>query len=637
MGTQDVRAGLGGPEMREFMKHLLADLRALEMMIDNGQLALDKRRIGAEQELFLIDDAWRPACVSEALVEKINDKRFTTELARFNLEFNLDPQEFGNRCLSEMEGQIQEMLALTREAAQSLGCEALLTGILPTLQKSDLDLQNMTNLPRYSALNEAMTGLRGAAYEFRIEGIDELSFKHYSVMLEACNTSFQVHFQVGADEFARLYNLAQAVTGPVLAAATNSPILFGRRLWRETRIALFQQSIDTRVSGPHLREVSPRVRFGDRWVRESVTEIFQEDLAKYRVILGTEIEEDPLAMLDRGEVPALRALLTHNSTVYRWNRPCYGVGGGLPHLRIENRVIPAGPTPADEVANAALWFGLLAGMAEVYPDITKVMSIDDAKSNFLAAARQGLSGHFKWIDGKEHSARRLLLDELIPLARQGLTDAGIDGGDIDNYLGIVEERVECGRTGAAWQLESLAAMQDTGSRGERLGALTAATLERQKEDIPGHKWKLAKIQDAGGWKHNYQRVEQYMTTELITVDQEELLDLVANLMDWNRIRHIPVEVSDHRLVGLISYRAVLRHLARRAVEEKRDPVSVSEVMRTHLITVEPETPTLEAIEKMRQHRVACLPVVKEDRLVGIITEHDFIDVARELLEDFLNR
>ena len=637
MGTQAVRAGLDGAEMRTFMNHLLADLRALEMMIEAGDLALDRRRIGAEQELFLIDDAWRPACVADAMIAALDDPRFTTELARFNLEFNLDPLEFGGKCLSHMESQIEEMLALSRDAARKLGADILMTGILPTLQKSDLDLENMTDRPRYFALNDAMSRLRGAAYEFRIQGIDEVSFKHYSVMLEACNTSFQVHFQVGADEFARLYNLAQVVTAPVLAAATNSPLLFGRRLWRETRIALFQQSIDTRVSGPHLREVSPRVRFGDGWVRQSVTEIFQEDLAKFRVILGTDVDEDPLVMLANNEVPKLRALLLHNSTVYRWNRPCYGLNGGKPHLRIENRVIPAGPTPADEVANAALWFGLMSGLAEKYPDVTEVMSFDDAKANFVTAARQGLSGHFRWLDGEEKSARRLLLDSLLPLAREGLQATGIDGGDIERYFGILEERIETGKTGAAWQLESLSKMQKSGSRGERLGALAAATLERQLSGAPGHEWKLAEIDEAGGWQHNYQRVEQYMTTDLVTVDQEELLDLVANLMDWNRIRHIPIEDSNHRLVGLISYRSVLRHLARRAVEQRQEPGPVKEVMRTHVVSVAPETTTLEAIEKMRKHRVACLPVVKEERLVGIITEHDFIEVARDLLEEYLDR
>ncbi len=637
MGTQDVQAGLEGPEMRAFMKHLLADFRALEIMIENGQLALDRRRIGAEQELFLVDDAWRPACIAESMVEALDDPRFTTELARFNLEFNLEPMEFGGSCLRDMEGQIEEMLALARGTARKLGADVLMTGILPTLQKSDLDLVNMTQRPRYLALNAAMNRLRGGAYEFRIQGIDEVSFKHFSVMIEACNTSFQIHFQVGADEFAKFYNLAQAITGPVLAAVTNSPLLFGRRLWRETRIALFQQSIDTRSSSPHLREVSPRVSFGSDWVKDSVTEIFKEDLARFRVLLGTEIDEDPLALLQKGEVPRLRALLLHNSTVYRWNRPCYGVLDGKPHLRIENRVIPAGPTPADEVANSALWFGLLAGLVDLHPDIAEEMPFDDAKSNFVAAARQGLLAHLRWIGGVEKSARRLLLDDLFPLARKGLESGGVDGGDIDRYMGILEERVEGGRTGSSWQLESLASMKGAGSRGERLSALTAAILHRQQDGHPGHRWALAELAEAGGWKHNFQRVEQYMTTDLITVDEEELLDLVANLMDWNRIRHIPVEDGEHRLVGLISYRAVLRHLARRAVEEKRDPASVSEVMRKQVITVTPETPTLEAIEKMRKHRVACLPVVKGNRLVGIITEHDFIEVARGLLEDHLNR
>ena len=634
MGTQDVRAGLDGNAMRLFMQRLLADLRALERMIERGDLALDRRRIGAEQELFLVDDAWRPACLSERLVDEIGDERFTTELARFSLEFNLDPLEFGGRCLSRLEEQIGAMLEVCREAAARHDAHVLMTGILPTLQKSDLDLENMTDRPRYAALNDAMTGLRGAAYEFKIQGIDEVSFKHYSVMLEACNTSFQVHFQVGADEFAKLYNLAQVVTGPVLAAATNSPLLFGRRLWRETRIALFQQSVDTRVSGPHLREVSPRVRFGDGWVRESVTEIFQEDLAKFRVILGTDIEEDSLAMVEAGEVPRLAALLLHNSTVYRWNRPCYGISNGRPHLRIENRVLPAGPTPADEVANAALWFGLLAGLA-AEEDVTRRISFEATKSNFLSAAREGLSAQFTWLDGREHSARRLLLDQLLPLAESGLRASGVEPSEVDQYLGLLRERIDCGRTGASWQLESLSRMQASGSRGERLGAITAATIERQREGLPGHLWKPARIQEAGGWQHNYQRVEQYMTTDLITVDQEELIDLVANLMDWNRIRHVPVEDSESRLVGLISYRSVLRYLARRAVEERREPIPVREVMRKHVITVTPETPTLEAIERMRQHRVACLPVVKEGRLVGIITENDFLDVARDLLEELL--
>ena len=220
---------------------------------------------------------------------------------------------------------------------------------------ADLGLENMTPHPRYYALNEAMGALRDGAYELYIKGLDELLLKHDSVMLEACNASFQIHFQSDADEFPNLYNIAQVVAAPVLAAATNSPLLFGRRLWRETRIALFQQSVDTRSSMDFLRERSPRVTFGRDWVQRSVVEVFQEDISRFRALVTGEIEEDSLEQLAAGKIPRLRALCLHNGTVYRWNRACYGLTDGKPHLRIENRVLPSGPTVTDEVANAVLF------------------------------------------------------------------------------------------------------------------------------------------------------------------------------------------------------------------------------------------------------------------------------------------
>ncbi|MFQ5653657.1 MAG: glutamate-cysteine ligase family protein [Planctomycetota bacterium] len=636
MGTQQVMSGFGGGELRAFMKHLLVDLRALESMLAGGRFESGVRRIGAEQEIFLVDSAWRPAPLSQEVLEDLADEKFTTELARFNLEFNMDPLLFGGDCLRRMERQADELLARAREAAARHGAHVLLTGILPTLHKSDLDLSNMTDKPRYAALNEAMTRLRGSAYEFRMQGTDEISFKHYSVMLEACNTSFQAHFQVGAEEFARLYNLAQAVTAPVLAAATNSPLLFGKRLWRETRIALFQQSVDTRHTGPHLRQVSPRVNFGEHWIEGSVLEIFQEDIARFRVLLGTEIDEDPCEMLKEGRIPHLKALRLHNSTIYRWNRPCYGVSEGKPHLRIENRVLPAGPTPLDEVANAAFWFGLMAGLSAEHHDITEVMDFDHAKANFFAAARLGLDANITWTRGRKCPAQELICKELLPLAREGLRSSGIDAADIERYLDLIEERVSSGRTGSSWLLESLASMKDAGKKGEHLGALTAATVKRQQEGKPGHLWEPARIEEAGGWKHNYQRVEQYMATDLFTVDQDEIIDLVANLMHWKHIRHVPVEDLEHRLVGLVSYRSLLRHLANGTITGRNEPISVSEVMEKNLVTVTPETPSLEAIELMRRHGIGCLPVIKDDRLVGLVTEHDFVDAARQLLEEFLD-
>ncbi|MEM7167290.1 MAG: CBS domain-containing protein [Planctomycetota bacterium] len=634
MGTQNVNEGEQAA-LQEFMRRLLVDLRALEIMLEQGKIESGIRRIGAEQEVFLVDRAWRAAPLAQEVLKRVSNDHFTTELARFNLEVNLDPHEFGGNCLSEMERQINHFVALARTAAQSENADVILTGILPSLHKSDLDLENMTPKPRYAALNDALTALRGKAYEFRISGVDEIRFEHYSVMLEACNTSFQVHFQTGPEEFAELYNVAQAITAPVLAAGVNSPLLFGKRLWRETRIALFQQSVDTRGNNPHLREIRPRVSFGDRWLEESVLEIFQDDIARFKVLLSTDLDDDPFAALEAGRAPKLQALQLHNGTVYRWNRPCYGIGNGIPHLRIEARFLPAGPTPLDEVANSALWFGLMSAISTHYDDITKVMEFDDAKNNFIAAARTGLDAQFTWIKGKRFTAQELLCKELIPLAREGLQSGGIDRSDIDRYLGVLEERIESGQTGSSWLVDSLNGMRKQGTKSERLAALTAATLDRQLTGDPVHKWPLASLSEAGGWRLNFQRVEQYMSTDLFTVHEDEIVDLVASIMDWRRIRHIPVEDGQHRLVGLVSYRQLLRYLARDHVTGKSHPIPVRELMEKDLVSVAPETPTLEAIALMKERRISCLPVVKDDRLVGIVTETDFLEVAGQLLEGFL--
>jgi len=241
MGEHDVKGMVGGDQLRHFMRRLLGDVRALEKMLDEGMIESGVRRIGAEQELFLLDSSYRPAPLAMSALERLNDKRFTTELAQFNLEFNLEPLVFGNDCLGRMEDDIVELVDKVRQVLAEDKGHVALSGILPTLQKSDLSLDSMTPNPRYRILNDALSRLRGGDYEFYIKGQDEFIVKHDSVMLEACNTSFQVHFQVGPEEFAKLYNVAQAVAGPITALAANSPLLFGKRLWHETRIALLEQ------------------------------------------------------------------------------------------------------------------------------------------------------------------------------------------------------------------------------------------------------------------------------------------------------------------------------------------------------------------------------------------------------------
>ena len=634
MGEQNVKANTDETTHQAFMKSLLTEVNALERMLDTGLIETGVRRIGAEQEMFLIDKAHKPALKAMEILDQIDDERFTHELGLFNLEANLSPRKLGGDCLKKMEEEAQEVYLRACEAAAAVDCDIALVGILPTLTKDNLTLESMVPTPRYYALNDAIRGLRGDEFEFTINGIDQLSVKHDNVMLEACNTSFQGHFQVSPEHFAKNYNIAQVVTAPLLAAAVNSPILLGKRLWHETRIAVFEYSIDTRSKIHQERGLRPRVHFGDRWLENSVTEIFKEDIARFRIVLTTETEDDPLGMIEQGIMPSLNALRLHNGTVYRWNRPCYGVHNNIPHLRIENRVIPSGPTVLDEVANAAFFYGMMAGMTEQVSDIRDLLTFADAKSNFLAAARDGIRAQMNWFNDTHLPAKQLILEQLLPLATEGLQEAGIDNDDIDRYLGVIRDRVTHRRTGSRWALESLEKMKERGTQDQRHRCIVSSMVEQQKTGIPISEWKLAEFCAEQDWRDSYLTVGQFMTQDLFTVRPDDIVDFAATLMDWRKIRHVPVESDTGELVGLVSHRALLRLVAQGRMG-KDHRVTVEEIMNRSPRTVNPDTPTVEAIRLMREEKIACLPVIRDNKLVGIVTEHDLIIVASLLLENYL--
>jgi len=635
VGEQQVTAYQDSEQLRFFMKCVLRDLQALEEMLAKGMIESDKSRVGAEQELFLIDAGGRPAPLALPMLEAIDDPHFTTELAQFNLEFNCDPFEFRGSCLRELQLHLEELLGKARHAARELGGDVVMTGILPTLRKDDLTVEAMTPLPRYYALKDAMGRLRGGDFRLRIKGIDELNLKHDTMMLEACNTSFQVHLQVAPEDFVKLYNISQLIAGPVMAAAVNSPLLFGKRLWRETRLALFQQSVDTRKTDLHQRDFQPRVSFGTEWVRKSVLEIYQEDVARFRALIGSDDYEDPYEAMEAGRAPKLYAMRLHTGTVYRWNRACYGISDGKPHLRIENRLLPAGPSITDEVANAAFWFGLVHGGAAEYGNPAERISFDVAKDNLLSAARLGLDAQFSWFGDVRVTATDLILDELLPIAHQGLARCGIDGEDTERYLAVIRDRVESGRTGACWQIKSVMTMDDEASPMAKACALVGATVDNQIEGRPGHDWSFATVGDETPVeREHYEYIESFMTTDIFTVHEDELVDLAANMMDWRHIRHVPVEDDEHRLVGLVTHRALMRFFFRNSGEHGQVPVS--DIMETDPVTVPANSLTLDAFQLMRQHKVSCLPVVDDERrLVGIVTDYDFMGVAARLLEQKL--
>ncbi len=625
---------LSGEARRNFMRALLADLRALERMLAEGLFEQGVARIGAEQELFLVDKALHPAPLALKVLDKLQDSHYTTELALFNLEINADPQPFSEKGLSQMESQLTELYGRVRKAAQELGGESVLFGILPTLAKSDLDLKNMVPKQRYMTLNRAMNEARGEAYDFSIQGLDELIVKHETVMVESCNASFQVHLQVAdPSRFHHFYNVAQLVMAPVLAVGTNSPVLFGRRLWAETRIALFEQACDIRTPGSYPRDRAARVSFGNEWAKGSVVDLFKENITRFRALVGTEREQDPNERLDRGEIPELNALRLHNGTIYRWNRPCYGISeNGKPHLRIELRVLPSGPTIADEVANAAFWLGLMSELTHTIEDIPSRMDFEVARANFYAVAREGIVAPVTWLDGEEVQVHALVLDRLLPLAKAGLARAGVDAGDADRYLGIVEQRVKTLQTGSRWALRSLAGMKKEGTIGERHVALVTATLARQNEGRAVSEWDKGTFDDAGK-RTSQRKVSHYMGTNLFTVQADDPVELVADLMGWEAIRYVLVEDHVGRLVGLVSSRGILRAMTTPSGPSLDAPFtkpSVADVMRREVVTVTPDTLTIEAIQLMQRHKIGCLPVLQDDRVVGIITEEHLLGIAIEL-------
>ena len=633
MGEHNVEPQHDEHKEQLFMKALLDDLRALDYMLDNDLIESGVRRIGAEQEMFLVDENLRPAPVSVAVLEHAKDSRLTTEIAKFNLEANLTPLSLERNCFSQMESELNEVLARARASANHFGADILLAGILPTLRKSDLTLENLTPAPRYQQLNDSVIKLRGGPFSIHIKGLDEINLTHDNIMMESCNTSFQIHFQVSPKEFAPLYNLAQAITAPVLAAAVNSPILFGHRLWHETRLALFQHSMDARSATQQARSQPTRVSFGNRWLDKSVLELFQEQIARFRLIMINETSENPLSLLARGEIPQLSALRMHNGAIWPWNRACYGVANGIAHLRIENRVLPSGPTVLDEIANTAFFVGLMLSLPSEYGPISKVMSFDDAKTNFFAAARHGLNAQFNWVNQTTYTAPKLILDHLLPLAHQGLKQANVTPADAEHYLGVIEARVRSGQTGSQWTMKSLDVVRDRPVE-VRNRLLAGEMLARQKCGEPVHTWPLFEGSEADDWSQSYQTVGQFMATDLFTVRPDDLVDLAASVMTWRHIRHVPVEDNEGRLVGLVSHRALLKLLTQGGTAPEA-AVSVREIMTPEPLTVSSTTPTLEALELMQRNRVGCLPVVDDGRLVGIVTSYDFLDASARLFKERL--
>ena len=600
------------------MPRLIEDVATLEAMLQESAFEQKIQRIGAEQELALLNPDCDPAFLGPQILETMTDPHFTTEIGRFNLEINLDPFPLSPDCLGLMQQHLVELLRTGRETARALDARILLCGIMPTLTYQHLQRDAMTPNPRYYALSDAIHAMRGRDFEVFLTGVDDMITAMDSLVFESCNTSFQTHLQIPTEEFTERYNWAQMISGPMLAVCANSPLLFGRELWSETRIALFQQAVETRTSANQLRNQQPRVFFGNRWIQHSIAELFKDNIARFPVILTKEVPDSSMAQFLSGQVPSLAALRLHNSTVYNWNRPCYGILDGQAHLRIECRYIPSGPTALDEMANFALWLGLMQGMPEKYKGFHQRVSFRSAKDNFMRAARIGINAMMDWF-GEAVSPTRLFEKELLPAAREGLSRSGINDQDADCLLGVVAQRIHKRQTGARWQIRNFRKLQDRFGSAVALTELTKMMYEHQQTEQPAHEWPDMEWGSTYIFDCERCPVGKMMITDVYTVQEEEPLCLVKSIMEWKNIRHLPVENAEGDLTGLVTA-TNLSEFANSGEGWEQQPIK--NFMVRELLTVAEDAPLDTMKDLMIQHGVGSVLVVHGRKLTGIVTKTD---------------
>ncbi|HTW01466.1 MAG TPA: glutamate--cysteine ligase [Streptosporangiaceae bacterium] len=471
-----------------YHKKVRCCLDVFARMLRESRFDTEPRQVGLEIELHMVDEAGRPSMNNGEVLGEIADPIWAPELGQFNLEINVPPQPLAGSALARLERQVCVSLDHAGDRAGRAGSRLMLVGILPTLRESDVGEHAMSPNPRYRLLNEEIFAARGEEMRISIEGPERLLTRMDTITPEAACTSAQFHLQVSPDTFASYWNAAQAVAGVQVAIGANSPFLFGRELWRETRLTLFEQATDTRPDQLRRQGARPRVWFGERWIG-SVLDLFEENLRYFPALLPLLEDEDPVAALDSGQVPELGELTLHNGTIYRWNRPVYAVTNGGPHLRVENRVLPAGPTVADIMANAAFYYGLVRALAEADRPLWQQMSFAAAADNLAAGARHGIDARLYWPGLGQVPVTELVLRLLLPLAFDGLERWGVDGGDAKRLLGIIEGRCLSGRTGATWQAETVHALTRRGEdRCEALRLMTLGYLERMQTNEPVHAW-----------------------------------------------------------------------------------------------------------------------------------------------------
>lgn len=491
MGDEISCAGFSREQRQRYREKVQLCLDVFEQMLAADTFDAQRPLTGLEVELNLVDAASQPFFGNTAVLEEITDPAFQTELGAYNIEFNVPPRTIAGEGLAELEADLRSSLNAAQERANRCGGHIVMVGILPTLMEHHVEGANwMSPSTRYLALNDSILSARGEDIELDIVGVERLHTFARTLAPESACTSVQLHLQVSPEAFAPTWNAAQLLAGPQLAVAANSPYFFSRELWRETRIELFTQATDTRP--PELRNqgVRPRVWFGERWIT-SIFDLFEENARYFPALLPEVGEEDPQAELDAGRAPRLQELRLHNGTVWRWNRPVYDVVGGQPHLRVENRVLPAGPTVLDTLANAAFYYGAVRVLSEDERPLWSKLTFPTAEENFRECARHGIDARVYWPGLGEVTVDELVLRRLLPMAVEGLRRWGVSPMVSDRLLSVVESRAKLARIPASWQVAAVQKLERHGAGRERaLTRMLRHYCDGMHANQPAHTWPL---------------------------------------------------------------------------------------------------------------------------------------------------
>jgi len=491
MGRDIEPIKISGEDRRKYREKLRRSLDVFDRMLRESIFDDSLSLVGQEIELNLVDERGEPSMRNATVLDAIANPAWATELGQFNIEINVPPRKLEGDALSGLEAEIRDDLNAADGKARGSGSRLVMIGILPTLRQEDVHEGTLSANARYRIMNEQVFAARGEDISIAIEGSEQLLTHADSITPEAACTSVQLHTQVSPESFASYWNAAQAIAGVQVALGANSPYLFGRQLWHETRITLFEQATDTRPEELKQQGVRPRVWFGERWIT-SVFDLFEENIRYFPALLPICEDEDPLAELENGRCPRLEEMSLHNGTIYRWNRPVYASVDGKPHLRVENRVLPAGPSVADTMANAAFYYGLVRALAEAQRPIWTQMSFATAAENLHSAARHGLDAQLYWPGLGEAPVAELVLRRLLPLARDGLSRWGVGSADADRLLDIIGQRCLTGQNGSSWQVATVAAASNGGgaNRREALRLMTQRYIDQMHTNEPVHAWPV---------------------------------------------------------------------------------------------------------------------------------------------------